>query len=77
MASGDLDESFRAAVQASVLNFSMITLTTDGCTWQPIQNPEIPDSSLYNITCSHPALNASSYWNYINVVSAACAFILA
>lgn len=73
LASGDVDDSFRAAVQASVLNFSMITLTTDDCNWEPAQNPEYPGLSLYNITCPHPSLNASSYWNVVNVVSATCA----
>ncbi|KAF3035961.1 hypothetical protein E8E12_006950 [Didymella heteroderae] len=74
LARGNLYDSFRAAVKASVLNFSMITLTTDGCSWQPFQDPEYPDLSRYNTTCSHPSLNASSYWNIVNVVATACAF---
>lgn len=73
LAKDGLDDSFRAAVQASVLNFSMITLTTDDCSWQPALNPEYPGLSLFNVSCSHSGLNASSYWNIVNVVSATCA----
>lgn len=73
LANDDLDDSFRAAVQASVLNFSMITLTTDSCNWQPALNPEYPDFFLYNVTCAHPSLNAGSYWNVVNFVSTTCA----
>lgn len=70
---GGLDDSFLAAAQASVLNFSMITLTTKDCDWHRTQDPEQLEVYNYNITCSHPGLNASSYWDKVNVVSTACA----
>jgi len=34
----DLDDTSLAAVKASVLNFSMITLTSEGCDWRRTQD---------------------------------------
>jgi hypothetical protein len=74
MANADFDQSFVAALGASVINASMITLTSDGCKFRMITDPGELEATSYNTTCSHPHLNASSYWDTFNVVATTCTF---
>lgn len=73
-ADADLDKPFLAGLRASVLNTSMITLSTDGCDWHPTPIPQSPGYYKYNITCSHPDLDVSPYWDKVNAVATACTF---
>ncbi|CAO2655539.1 Nn.00g043420.m01.CDS01 [Neocucurbitaria sp. VM-36] len=66
------DESFKAALQASIVNVSIIALTQDGCTW--IQGTGPGQSSERHVNCPHLVSNFTPYWDFINVVAAGCTF---
>ena len=67
------EESFLAALRASVVNTSMIMFTSDGCDFHTKPMPETPGSYSSNITCPHPD-DASSYWDIVNAVATTCVF---
>jgi hypothetical protein len=55
-----VDKAFIAVLKASVVNNTMIALTTAGCD--------------YGGNCSHPNVDLSPHWDQINVAATACTF---
>jgi hypothetical protein len=69
-----LDDSFISAMKASVLNTRMLTLTSDQCTFSQTPTNDSEGSFSQSITCKHPSIKASSYWDTFNAVATTCTF---
>jgi hypothetical protein len=68
------DDSFITAMKASVLNTRMLTLTSDQCTFRETRKNDPEGSISQSITCKHPNMKASSYWDTFNAVATTCTF---